>query len=408
MTEDNLSDLLQRGITAAKAGRRQEARTLLTQATEQDERNLIAWLWLSGVVDNLDDREVCLENVLSLDPNHTAARNGLEWVRAQKAAQLPPLPETTLLEARPSPASTSAERRQTDVNVGVASPQVTSPGLASDMEAGPDLDAYACPYCAAPTQPERKECKACHRELVHIRYKRESPSTLYWVLIGLMVINLLSNAVYTLIWFAAMWAPTDIARQYLLPGQSAANPHQIVSTMYNVYSTIVFFQLMFLILALRRSQSLYVYLVFCAAISFAFVSLVFFFSFNPLLCFAAIDSGLSLVLWLRVGNDFAGERRRLLCVPDGDISSHSAFYARGQVYARKKMWALAAVHFRRAVGSAPGYASYHVALATAYIKLKRYRQALSAAREAKRIAPGDSKVDQLNRLLEEAVAKEPH
>jgi hypothetical protein len=59
----------------------------------------------------------------------------------------------------------------------------------------------------------------------------------WWIAwtIGLMVINLLSDAVYTLILFAAMWAPADIARQYLLPGQSAMNPHLMVSAMYNVY-----------------------------------------------------------------------------------------------------------------------------------------------------------------------------
>ena len=57
------SDLLKQGIAALKAGRKAEARTLLMQVVEQDERNEMAWLWLSGAVDTDEDRRVCLENV---------------------------------------------------------------------------------------------------------------------------------------------------------------------------------------------------------------------------------------------------------------------------------------------------------------------------------------------------------
>ena len=77
-------DLLRAGISAAKAGHREHARALLMEVVERDEGNAKAWLWLSGVVDSLDDREVCLENVLTLDPDNDAAQCGLEWIREQK------------------------------------------------------------------------------------------------------------------------------------------------------------------------------------------------------------------------------------------------------------------------------------------------------------------------------------
>ena len=70
---------LRAGIAAAKAGQRERARTLLMRVVEQDEENVSAWLWLSGVVDSLDDREVCLENVLTLDPDNDAATNQTEF-----------------------------------------------------------------------------------------------------------------------------------------------------------------------------------------------------------------------------------------------------------------------------------------------------------------------------------------
>jgi Tfp pilus assembly protein PilF len=99
---------LREGIAAAKAGQRERARDLLMRVVEEDEENLAAWLWLSGVVDSLDDREVCLENALELDPANEAARKGLAWVRQQKGTQPPspprpaPSPQPPLWAALPS------------------------------------------------------------------------------------------------------------------------------------------------------------------------------------------------------------------------------------------------------------------------------------------------------------------
>ena len=89
---ENVDELLRAGIAAAKAGAREGARELLMQVVELDEESASAWLWLSGVVDSLEDREVCLENVLTLEPGNSAARKGLEWVRAQRQQQAPAPP----------------------------------------------------------------------------------------------------------------------------------------------------------------------------------------------------------------------------------------------------------------------------------------------------------------------------
>ncbi|HNT73378.1 MAG TPA: tetratricopeptide repeat protein [Anaerolineae bacterium] len=82
---DFISQLLQRGIAAARAGQTAEARRLLTRVTELDENNVPAWLWLSGVVQTMRDRRLCLENVLTLDPTNAAAQAGLKWLNAQAA-----------------------------------------------------------------------------------------------------------------------------------------------------------------------------------------------------------------------------------------------------------------------------------------------------------------------------------
>jgi len=72
------SDLLQQGIALAKAGHSEQARNILLQVIELDERNESAWLWLSGVVDSDDDRAVALGNVLVINPNNEWAKRGLQ------------------------------------------------------------------------------------------------------------------------------------------------------------------------------------------------------------------------------------------------------------------------------------------------------------------------------------------
>jgi hypothetical protein len=81
--------MLNRAIAAAKAGRNVEARQLLEAVLDTDERNERAWLWLSGVVDTNEERTICLENVLSINPDNQAARRGLAMLRA--AASAPPI-----------------------------------------------------------------------------------------------------------------------------------------------------------------------------------------------------------------------------------------------------------------------------------------------------------------------------
>src|SRR5678815_5693766 len=75
--------LLEQGISAALTGRREEARALLSQVVEADDRNQKAWLWLSGLVEDPEEIRTCLENVLHLNPANAKAQHGLAWVEQQ-------------------------------------------------------------------------------------------------------------------------------------------------------------------------------------------------------------------------------------------------------------------------------------------------------------------------------------
>src|SRR4051812_37278506 len=77
----NMTDnLLEQAISAILTGRRDEARVLLAQVVEADDRNEQAWLWLSGVVEEPEEVRTCLENVLHLNPDNVKAQQGLAWL----------------------------------------------------------------------------------------------------------------------------------------------------------------------------------------------------------------------------------------------------------------------------------------------------------------------------------------
>ncbi|MCB9076802.1 MAG: hypothetical protein H6631_04370 [Anaerolineaceae bacterium] len=79
-------DLVQQGLAAARVGDIEDARRLLTLATEQMPDNPEAWLGLAGVVDDLDEKKIYFEKVLELAPDHDEAKASLVLVE-QKLAE---------------------------------------------------------------------------------------------------------------------------------------------------------------------------------------------------------------------------------------------------------------------------------------------------------------------------------
>jgi len=78
------SDLLRQAVDAARAGRRVDARTMLINLVEHDPHNEMAWIWLSGLVDDLDGRIIACENVLSINPANEKVRTYLAELQRQK------------------------------------------------------------------------------------------------------------------------------------------------------------------------------------------------------------------------------------------------------------------------------------------------------------------------------------
>jgi hypothetical protein len=77
---DDIAQLLYEGALAVQEGRHAEGQGLLLQVIERDEQNELAWLWLSGAMEDPADQQVALENVLAINPDNQAAKAGLAWL----------------------------------------------------------------------------------------------------------------------------------------------------------------------------------------------------------------------------------------------------------------------------------------------------------------------------------------
>lgn len=141
-TELTVSQLIERGAYALRAGRIDAAQQMLRRAVALDENIESGWLWLSGAVDD-QEKVVCLEKVLLINPRNEHARAGLIKLRqklsqpAPSPASPPTAPEASarpslvtppaVSEARPSLATVSPPpvSRAKPQPAAVAQPQAT-------------------------------------------------------------------------------------------------------------------------------------------------------------------------------------------------------------------------------------------------------------------------------------------
>ncbi len=78
---------LQVAIAKAKSGHELGARDLFLDIVRAEPDNKLAWLWLIGLLDDVDQIMNACENVLRLDPSDTRVLRHLEALRAEKEAR---------------------------------------------------------------------------------------------------------------------------------------------------------------------------------------------------------------------------------------------------------------------------------------------------------------------------------
>jgi outer membrane biosynthesis protein TonB len=131
MSEDNMpSDSLQQAITLIKSGDKQNGRRLLAEIIKADPGNETAWLWMSSVLDNVDQRRHCLEQVLALNPHNQLAQKGLAKLQQYQA---PSQPVDTPKQPTPPPAQTQSQTAQ------APSPTIDKPTTTEPLKTSKDV-----------------------------------------------------------------------------------------------------------------------------------------------------------------------------------------------------------------------------------------------------------------------------
>lgn len=420
MNQEHIDRLLVDGITAAKKGENDRAHELLLTVIEVDKENEQAWLWLSGVVDSDEDRQICLENVLLINPDSAAAKRGLERLGftegpARNLTAAEPQPDKNdqaILNSTVLKTDHSTETRQQHDQISyIPFVSFRSESAFDDVwERNSDI----CEYCAAEISDGDRRCPKCGHKLFssHYRYPQASSDlTIFWVLllgvaqlslILIMLNLLLSKSLLATVWhglmlivliilvvgvfFRQFWA--YIASLAFLIFAVATNILDLVigPTVNDVVGRAIesgFFQ--------SLSDRTYIYIL------------------GPLEDLLVPLQSLAVILALffgifRVGPDFERVKVRQIARVDRGLDDATQLYAAGYEYTRQKKWANAILQFQKAVALAPTQFYYQRALGQAYAQLGYYQRSLDVLESAHRMTVNpDLKLE-----LEQVIAQVKH
>ncbi|MBN1993146.1 MAG: hypothetical protein JW953_10615 [Anaerolineae bacterium] len=398
----NLQEKLEQGIAAAEAGRKKEARKLLAEVVQADENRLEAWLWLSQVVDSLEDKIVCLENALTLDPHNQLAQDQLSLVKSRQEKLFAP----TYAPGDEEPPPQVVPLPEPPLEI-----KAVYPHQPDEFD-----NPWLCSYCTAPTRPQDKVCPACRHALIIRQRMKEERTVWLWRGIFLQFTLAFILLALGLVYFALIARLNGFPSPFpFLPayfGRPVDQPEelkQIILTLFPPWAfwggvgATVYSLLLMLLLYFRVPNGHILYLInggamlivgLLGAILF-YYSLPIVMAFGVVMLIAAAQLFITMNLWY----DFTFVETRLRLVIDPGVKGHTSFFISGRNYSEKGMWGRAVIHLRRAIAAEPGHPLYHLALIVAYMNIKRYDLAQKALTRAEELEPHSEKIAQLKKEL---------
>lgn len=146
-----MSDL-ERGIIAARKGRKAEAKKLLIRVLKQNNRNEQAWLWLSEAVDTIGEQIGCIEQVLQINPDNITAKHALKKLKSQPSQRsAAPQPAPGLPGAIETPPREQSHRERRPFRLSEMPPHAPQP------EAVPHQATMSLPPTSMPAKPKNKQ-----------------------------------------------------------------------------------------------------------------------------------------------------------------------------------------------------------------------------------------------------------
>jgi tetratricopeptide (TPR) repeat protein len=394
MGSTELEHLLRQGIAAARAGQKERARKLLLQVIAKEEATEPAWLWLSSVVDDPEERQICLENVLTLNPENAAAQAGLRWLAEQKLTS--PASPTS----HPGTPAEPGPRNVLPPEHAMSRHPLPAPVAAVE------IDPHGCPYCGGPVSgSEGLECDYCQRPTSVRRRKRAGAGWPGWVVIFFALQGGVAfGEGYSISQMVQMgrlpgWL-SQTAIRFLLGG-ALLSPDGLPGGLVEFADVVVWIDLVLaglcvlaaLGLALR-SRGVYFG-------SFLLVGLLVMATGAGLLTQltgllpALLRLGMAAISlkWLvDSAPAFEWDMRHYNADVDSGLRTDLDYYNRGLRYQEMGMWAKAAAHWQVASQLASGQVQYHAALARAYVHMGYPAAALDRVDRALALAPDDEEL----------------
>jgi tetratricopeptide (TPR) repeat protein len=397
MNREALQKQLNEGIQAVRAGHRHRARELLMAVVADDETNEPAWLWLSAALDEPADQLRAMENVLALNPRQPQALAGVEKLRlalglpASAAAESPPPlhnpdppvmhPAAPAISVAPSLTPISQAARTT---VFAVEPD---PAMA-------DEDPYQCAYCGKPATPDDTRCPHCRRSLLTAGVWHGG-TYLYvtLILVGLLFQTAMIEAV-------AVYLSDNFPNMLsFVPFVSLLTTNVFLPALARV---LIWMVVLFVLL----DEASY---AFAVAVVVALADLIWTGLGYSLGWLSPVLAGLNALLSGSFGLvalfaviSRAQSTVRLKVMPARNVAGAIALHRQAQANARKGQWALAALHWQRAIARAPREPKYYKSLGQAQMRLGRYLQAAKSFGYGAELDPADG---EFRRLIESVKRK---
>lgn len=394
---------LKEAITAAKVGQREKAHQLLMDILRADEENELAWLWLSGVVKSKDERRICLENVLTLNPDNQIAQKGLAKLgqptpepSSEQEADYETEEKVMRREYEPfSPASAILYPERQVQEVRWQEPKVAQKAARAEIKATSTYDdvwsrnVEMCAYCAHELTFDDTECPQCKRKLNSKRFSYEKASSslhVYWVLlVGLgqmFLLEALVNVVMgphsnylvaggyllllLLFWGLAVGVYLRQSWAHIVSLAALA----IVLTGFLLNSVIELDYAAIGLAALDASIRNFVG-------SFIGILLDFLLVFEIATAVTALFYGI-----FKAAPEFAREKTRLVATVTKGRHTAPDYHNRARLLAEKGLWASAILHWQRAAAQEPGQVAYQKQLGLAYAQIGFYQRSVDVLQSA--------------------------
>lgn len=424
MSSPEVEQTLKEGIEAVKRGQRVLGRKLLLKVVSSDDQNEQGWFWLSMAVDKPEDKIVALENVLTINPANPTAQANLNWLKNRAGAgggghgsDAPTQPTLAVSLKRPVTAPLPASLPPQFS--AQPAPAVTAAGLSEE-----DLldDPQQCVYCGASAPRELKRCPNCRRSLMekrarspHLSGTLRTAAFVVMLQIGLAMAEAIG--VIVIVFQGRNWLVGLLLENFQ---QFYGDFHSWSAVFGLILSIVSLMRIVILILLLlgllARFNIAYYASVSAIALDLvlsAFAGFQGYLGPAAALLFTIVDV-VALSFIFAAERDFEVNEERVLCMVERGIKGGVALNRLGRLYRNRGKWALALLHWRRAIGASPNQPEFYKDAAVGYAQLGYYHRALDAVQEAIRQSQPDpnrpadtTELQKLKTLIESKQAGDP-